>query len=179
MSIILPSSVNYRESLPALPEGCQQINVAASPINGQTFSSGQQIIFDFLNRGFLIPDSIYISYTYTLNKDVTTSVSSLIGCPVYTSFSRLDLQIGSMTVDSMQNYNVMMNMLSNLTLSVAEKYGLQASFGYQSANTPPSLEELDGCLFEANTGTAISGTFAGPLMSMNGSKCSAYWLDFI
>ncbi len=59
-----------------------------------------------------------------------------------------------------------MNMLTNLTLSVSEKYGLQASFGYQSANTPPSLEELDGCLFDAGNGTSITGTFAGPLMSI-------------
>lgn len=166
MSIVLPTSVNYRESLPTLPEGCQQINVGASPINGQQFSAGQQIMFDLLNRGFLVPDSMYISYTYTLTKDLTASVCSLIGCPVYTSFSRLDVQVGSQTVDSMQNYNVMMNMLTNLTLSVSEKYGLQSSFGYQSANTPPSLEELDGCLFDAGAGTSITGTFAGPLMSI-------------
>ncbi len=95
MSIVLPQSVNYKDSLPTLPEGCQQINVGASPINGQQFSAGQQIMFDLLNRGFLVPDSMYISYTYTLTKDLTASVSSLIGCPVYTSFSRLDVQVGS------------------------------------------------------------------------------------
>ena len=32
MSIILPNSVNYKEGLPTLPEGCQCINVATSPI---------------------------------------------------------------------------------------------------------------------------------------------------
>lgn len=167
MSIVLPTSVNYRESLPTLPDGCQQINVAASPINGQQFSAGGQIIFDFLNRGFLVPDSIYISYTYALTKGADTHVSRLIGCPVYTSFSRLDLQIGSQTVDSMQNYNVMMNMLTNLTLSVSEKYGLQSAFGYRGVDAIPTLEQLDGCVFAAATGvTDFSGSFSGPLMSM-------------
>ena len=135
-------------------EGVQSINVAASPVNGQIFSSGQQIIFDFLNRGLLVPDSIYISYTFTNTKSDATHVTSLIGCPVYTSFSRVDVQIGSMTVESINNYNILMNMLSNLTLSVSDKYGLQTAFGYRGpTNTPgepdtPSLEQFDGAVWE-------------------------------
>ena len=168
MSIVLPSSVNYRESLPSLPEGCQQINVASSPVNNQVFNSGDSIIFDFLNRGFLIPDSIYISYKWTATLTAGTNTPKLIGCPVYTPFNRLDLQIGSMTVDSMQNYNVMMNMLSNLTLSVSEKYGLQSAFGYNKADgtdAVPTLEELDGRTLI--TGAAnLTGSFSAPLMSL-------------
>ena len=148
MSVILPQSINYQESLPTLPEGTQQINVATSPVNNSTFREGEQIIFDLLNRGFLVPDSMYISYTWTATLGDIAHTPKLIGCPVYTPFNRLDLQIGSQTVDSMQNYNVMMNMLSNLTLSVSEKYGLQSAFGYNRAdgdNTAvPNLEELNG-----------------------------------
>ncbi len=165
MSVILPNSVNYKEGLPTLPEGCQQINVGSSPINGQTFSSGQQIMFDLLNRGFLVPDSMYLSYYFTLTTDVNTRTPTMIGCPVYSSFSRLDVQLGSQTVDSMQNYNVMMHMLTNLTLSVAEKYGLQSSFGYQGATAVPSLEDLDGKFFTAGL-TTYTGSLAGPLMSI-------------
>ena len=32
MSVILPNSINYKEGLPALPEGTQQINVSANPV---------------------------------------------------------------------------------------------------------------------------------------------------
>jgi len=172
MSVILPSSVNYRETLPALPEGVQSINVATSPVNGQIFSSGQQIIFDFLNRGMLVPDSIYISYTYTNTKTDATHVTSLIGCPVYSSFSRVDVQIGSMTVESINNYNILMNMLSNLTLSVSDKYGLQTAFGYRGpTNTPnepdtPSLEQFDGAVWQAGLGPTQTGSFSAPLMTM-------------
>jgi hypothetical protein len=159
MSIVLPTSVNYKESLPTLPEGTQQINVSANPVNGQTFTAGQQIYFDLLNRGFLVPDSMYIAYNYALT---SAANAEIIGCPVYTSFSRLDVQIGSQIVDSMLNYNVMMNMLTNLTLSVSEKYGLQSSFGYFKDTAVPTLEQLDGRQCTLNE----SNDFAGPLPSI-------------
>lgn len=160
MSVILPNSINYREGLPSLPEGTQQINVSANPVNGQTFTAGSQIYFDLLNRGFLVPDSMYIAYNYT---SVNLVGAEMIGCPVYTTFSRLDVQIGSQIVDSIMNYNVVMHMLSNLTLSVAEKYGLQSSFGYFNNGTSvPNLEQLDGRLLTVNE----SGNFSAPLMSI-------------
>lgn len=159
MSVILPNSINYKEGLPALPEGTQQINVSTNPVNGQTFTAGQQIYFDLLNRGFLVPDSMYIAYNYTLTSLVG---AEMIGCPVYTTFSRLDIQIGSQIVDSIMNYNVVCHMLSNLTLSVAEKYGLQSSFGYQNNTSVPNLETLDGRLMTA----AETGSFSAPLMSI-------------
>ena len=116
MSIVLPHSVNYTEGLPSLPDGVQQIPVGSNPVNGQTFTAGQQIQFDLLNRGFLVPDSMYIAYTYALT---SAANAEWIGCPVYTTFNRLDVQVGSQTIDTIQNYNVVMHMLSNLTLDIA------------------------------------------------------------
>ncbi len=74
MSVILPNSINYKEGLPALPEGTQQINVSANPVNGQTFTAGQQIYFALLNRGFLV---LYIAYNYNLASLVNARVSSI------------------------------------------------------------------------------------------------------
>ena len=79
-----------------------------------------------------------------------------------TCFSRVDVQIGSQIVDSMLNYNVVMNMLTNLTLSVSEKYGLQSAFGYWKEGVAPSLEQLDGRQCLANE----TGDFSGPLMTI-------------
>ena len=166
MSLVLPQSVNYKESLPTLPEGTQQINVGASPINGQTFKSGDQIMIDFLNRGFLIPDSIYMSYKIALTLGDAAHTPQMKGCPVYTPFNRLDLQLGSQTVDSINNYNIIMNMLSNLTMSVSEKYGMQTALGYSpdgTLTTVPSLEQLDGRQF---TNAIKVANFSGPLMSL-------------
>jgi len=156
MSIVLPQSVNYSEALPSLPEQTVQIPVASNPVNGQTFTSGQQIQFDLLNRGLLVPDSLCISYTYTTTNLVN---AEMIGCPVYTTFSRLDVQAGSQTIDTINSYNILMNMMSNLTLSVSDKYGLQSSFGYFASTGVPSLEQLDGRLLTANE----TGTFSAPL----------------
>src|ERR1700676_2694222 len=156
MSIVLPHSVNYAESLPSLPENTHQIPVGASPVNGQTFTAGSQIQFDLLNRGFLVPDSMYISYTYLSANAAATA--ELIGCPVYTTFSRLDVQVGSQTIESIQNYNVIMHMLSNLTMNVAQKYGLQYAFGYLGSAGVPTMEQLDGRVLTINE----TGSFSAP-----------------
>lgn len=156
MSVVLPNSVNYKEPLPALPENCQQIPVAASPVNGQTFGPGQQIQIDLLNRGFLVPDSMYISYSYAFTNAVN---AELVGCPVYTPFARCEVQAGSQTIDTISNYNILMNMLTNVTLSISEKYGLQQAFGYNNSTAVPTLEQLDGRILILNE----TGSFSAPL----------------
>ena len=175
MSIVLPSSIDYTNALPSLPDNTQQIPVVSNPINGQTFSAGQQIQFDLLNRGFLVPDSLYIRYTGAITTAGTAPTalpsSFMVGCPVYTPINRLDVQVGSQTIDTIQSYNVLMNMLSNTTLDVAQKYGQQASFGYialtsgTTTNAVPTLEQLDGREIPWASGTSTYSVGA-PLMSV-------------
>ena len=164
MSVVLPNSINYTEALPSLPDNTQQIPVVASPVNGSSFTSGAQIQFDLLNRGFLIPDSMYLRYTTTVTNTGAFQVYQ-IGCPVYNPFTRLDVQIGSQTVDTIQSYNVLMNMLTNLTLDVGQKYGLQAGFGYLNNTSVPTLEQLDARDLGA-VATTQSYSLGGPLMSI-------------
>lgn len=159
MSVILPSSVSYGESLPALPDNTQCINITAAPTNGASFSSGQQIFLDLVNRGFLVPDSMYLAYSYALTSLVG---AELIGCPAATSFNRLDVSVGSQTIDTIQNYNIFYHMLTNVTYDVAQKYGNQAALGYFNSTAAPSLEQLDGRVCVANE----AGSFAMPLISL-------------
>lgn len=159
MSVILPSSISYGESLPALPDNTQCINITGAPVNGATFSAGQQIYFDIINRGFLVPDSMYLSYNFTLT---SLANAELIGCPAATSFNRLDVQVGSQTIDTIQNYNIFYHMLTNVTYDVAQKYGNQSSLGYFANTGVPSLEQLDGRLCTLNE----TGSFALPLVSI-------------
>ncbi len=160
MSVILPSSISYGESLPALPDNTQCINVASAPTNGASFTAGQQIYLDLVNRGFLVPDSMYLSYSYVSANAAATP--QMIGCPAVTSFNRLDVQVGSMTIDTIQQYNIFYHMLSNVSLDVAQKYGNQANLGYLGATGIPSLETLDGRLL----GVDETGSFAFPLVSI-------------
>ena len=165
MSISLPHSVNYQEQLPALPSEAQTINVAVNPTNSSSFTAGSQIQLDLINRGFLVPDSMYLSYDYSLTQ-ATAATAEMKGCPLYSSFSRLDVQVGSQNIDSIQSYNVLMGMLTNLTYDVAGKYGMQSALGYgPSTAAAASLETLDGRLFNTTVGTE-TGSFSGPLMSI-------------
>jgi len=165
MALVLPSSVDYKDSLPALPDSAQQIPVASSPVNGSSFSSGQQIYFDLLNRGFLVPDSMYLSYSYSAV--CGSSATSWRATPVYSAFNRLDVQIGSQIVDTIQNYGLVCHLLVNTQYDVAQKYGMQQCFGYDPSSNlavVPSLEELDGKIIPASTTT--SGSLSAPLISM-------------
>lgn len=172
MALVLPSSVDYKQSLPALPDAAVQIPVAASPINGSTFSAGQQIQFDLLNRGFLVPDSMYISYSFAVTSGV--GATHWRATPVYSAFNRLDVQIGSQTVDTIQSYGLVMHLLTNLQYDVAQKYGLQSAFGYDpnpNSTAAPSLEELDGRLVPASSNPVTPtvgsiGSLSAPLVSM-------------
>ena len=159
MSVILPSSVSYGESLPALPDNTQCINITAAPTNGASFSSGQQIFLDLVNRGFLVPDSMYLAYSYVL---ASAAGAELIGCPAATCFNRLDVSVGSQTIDTIQNYNIFYHMLTNVTYDVAQKYGNQASLGYFNSTSVPNLEQLDGRVCVINE----AGSFAMPLISL-------------
>jgi hypothetical protein len=160
MSVILPSSVSYGESLPALPDNTQCINIAAAPTNGATFTGGQQIFLDLVNRGFLVPDSMYLSYSYLSANAAATP--ELIGCPAATSFNRLDVQVGSMTIDTIQQYNIFYHWLTNVSMDVAQKYGNQAALGYLGNAGVPTLEQLDGRQLTINE----AGSFALPLVSI-------------
>lgn len=160
MSVTLPTTVNYADKLASLPDATQSISIAAAPVNGQTFTAGQIINFDLLNRGFLVPDSMYLSYTYTSANAAATP--QLVGCPAYTSFSRAEVQIGSVTVESINNYNLLMHFLTNTTLDIAQKYGLQSAYGYNTDTGVPTLEQLDGRLLTINE----TGSFSAPLMTV-------------
>jgi hypothetical protein len=162
----LPSTVNYQEQLQAIPKNTQCINIATAPSNGASFVSGNQIYFDVVNRGFLDPQSVYISYTYTVAS--TVSGQEIIGTPVYQPFNRCEVSIGSVTIDQIQNYNLVMNTMVNGTFSVAEKYGQQSSYNWyrnDSASTGnvPSLEQLDGHLC---TVSGEVGTMSAPLFTI-------------
>lgn len=157
----LPPTVNYAEVIPSLPENAIKYSVALQPINGSSFGTGgQQIQFQFPNRGYFIPDSLYLRY-----KSVTTVSAAtahyMLGTPCYTPFQRLETQFGSVTVDSINNYNQVAHILTNCTLDVAQKYGMQSAYGYTGVAAVPTLEELDG-RYIANAG-GDNTTFSCPL----------------
>ena len=157
----LPNSVNYAEPIPSLPENTQKYSVSLQPVNGQTFTvAGNQIIFQFPNRGYLIPDSIYLRYKLVTAN--ATSASNMLGCPFSAPFQRLETQFSSVTVDSINDWNQVNHILTNLTMDVAQKYGMQSSYGYTTSPTP-TIEELDSRAIPAAGETIY---LAGPVPCM-------------
>jgi hypothetical protein len=157
----LPNSVNYAEPIPSLPEASVKYDIALQPVNGQSFAmGGQQIIFQLPNRGYLDPQSIYIRYRATIAN--ATTASNLLGCPYTAPFQRLETQFGSVTVDSINDYNQVNHILTNCFYDVAQKYGQQSSFGYTTSPTP-TIEELDSRSIPVAGEVA---SFAGPLPCM-------------
>jgi len=163
----LPASVNYAESLPSLPENATRYSVALNPTNGSTFAPSSQIQFQFPNRGYLIPDSVYLRYKLTWTAATTAmSTNSLLATPFFTPFQRLETQFGSITVDSINNYHQVCNMLTNTTMDWAQKYGNQINYGYGIISTPATTEEMDGRAIAAAATASASVFLAGPLPSL-------------
>ena len=157
----LPSSVNYAELIPSLPENATKYSVTLQPVNGATFSlGGQQIIFQFPNRGYLIPDSVYLRYKLVTAN--ATTASNMLGCPFSAPFQRLETQFGLVTVDSINDWNQVNHILTNTTMDVAQKYGLQAGYGYSTSATP-TIEELDSRAIPATGDTVF---LSGPVPCM-------------
>lgn len=152
----LPRSVAYGEPMPSLPADARCDDVVLRAVNGASFSANQTAIFDFNSTGFIDPASIYLRYNYEIT---SAGVSSMIGTPVYAPFARLAVLSGSTMIESQQNFNQTANILTNLGLDVAQKYGLQSSYGYKAETGVPSLEELDGRVCTANE----TGSFGGVL----------------
>ena len=160
----LPSAINYQEGLAVLPENTQNFNVACVPVNGGAIGPSSQIQVDLGNRGFLDPASLLIRYkiTYSVANTVTGYV---VGTPVYTPFLRLETLVNSNTVESINNYNTVCNLLTNLQLSVADKYGQQTAFGYEEPVAPVQLEELDGASM-ISSGTTVTRWYSAPLIGL-------------
>ena len=135
MSTVLPKEIDYTPAA-SLPEGTQCNSIVSSPVNGQTFGPSSIIQFDLVQRGYLVPESMYIRFRNTTTFPATAGANNAIkGTPVYSLFSRLETIVGSQVVESIQNYNQLSNMLVNCRMNYAQKVGLSNAFGYSDATS--------------------------------------------
>jgi hypothetical protein len=166
----LPKSFNLSEPIPSLPDGAMSQLISCRPISGSNFTQQQIIEVDLGNRGFCDPKSISIRYKVLVNTDV--SGAALIGVPVYTPFQRVSTLVGGASIDTINQYNQVAQVLINGRYSVADKYGVQSGFGY--TNTTGNVQFLDGRAFGASLGDAdAAATFsvAAPLIGTLLTNC--------
>jgi len=166
---VLPKEINYRSAI-SLPEGTQSNSIVASPVNGQTFQPSSIIQFDLVQRGYFVPESLYIRYRARVTGGTAGAQTNWIrATPAYTFFSRLETIVGSQVVESIQNYNQLCNMLVNCRMNYAQKVGLANSFGYTIADTVANQGNFGLALASNGTGNLANGynlvgaTAAAPL----------------
>jgi hypothetical protein len=168
----LPSAINYQEGLAVLPENTQNFNIACVPISGSSFGPSSQIQVDLGNRGFLDPASLLIRYKIVYTVAATTATGVQIpGTPVYTPFQRFETLVNSNTVETINGYNAVANMLVNLQLGASEKYGQQSAYGYENtAAAPYAMEYLDGAVIDTGAATTVNRFYSAPLLGLLGGS---------
>lgn len=149
---VLPRQVDYSERPPQLVEA-KNLTQKLAPVNGSTFSANSQIIFDFPARGFLDGKSLYLSYNISLaGLGSDAAKSGVCACPAYAPIQRLDIFFNNQLVDTVNDYNQVCSMWSNVYLGVNEKYGVQSALGYADATaTTATLDEIDGRVVVTST----------------------------
>ena len=163
----LPASVNYAEPMATLPENTQSFSVVSQAVNGATFGPSSQIIVVLGNRGFLDPASLYFRYkvTWTSPGLVAAATAWVVGTPVYTPILRLDCLVNSQTIETINNYNTVCNMHTNLALSVADKLGQQYNLGLALllATHSPTKTQMAGHLLQLLTVEVLQMPFVTTL----------------
>lgn len=157
---VLPKEINYR-SVVSLPEGTQSNSIVNSPINGASFTPSTIIQFDLVQRGYLVPESMYIRYKLTTTGGTAGVNTNFIrGTPVYSFFARSEVIVGSQVVESIQNYNQLCNMLVNCRMNYSQKLGLASAFGYTSNAAGTYAFDLNAA--SVNGGNLSTSTLAAP-----------------
>lgn len=158
---ILPKEINYKSAV-SLPEGTQSNSIVNSPINGATFGASSIIQFDLVQRGFMVPESMYIRYKLTTVGTAAgvAGANFIRGTPVYSFFARSEVIVGSQVVESIQNYNQLCNMLVNCKMNYSQKLGLSYPFGYTSAAAATYAFDLNAA--SVNGGSLSTTSAAAP-----------------
>jgi hypothetical protein len=165
----LPNLINYQEPLLMMPPNTTNRLVACVPTGSGSFGPSSQIQLDLGNSGFLDPASLCFRYKITYTTQVLAGGLGVPATPAYVPLQRFETLVNSTSVEQINNYNVVANMLTNLRLSVSEKYGQQAGLGYEVIALPstpavPSLEQLDGFTStNATTATTVTRYYSAPL----------------
>ena len=149
----LPREVEYRvSSLPA--EVSTSAYVSRAVNGGGNFTTGTQVQVNLIqNRGtYLIPSSVYATFSINVTAD-QNDTNILLGLPGCSVIERSDIFANSSSIDTINNYNGIVNMLYNGKLGVSEKMGLSKCLGNEFVEN--ACSEVDSRTITAGTGANI------------------------
>jgi hypothetical protein len=164
---VLPTEVNY--SKPAeLPSSTRCLSLVSIPQQGSgSFTSGQQVTFPLVQYGYIVPDSLVVSAVIQYTTDAGAGLTGVLGsCPASAWVQRLDTQINSQTIETINNYNSVYNMLVNAKMTPTDKLGLSKPFGLTfstseaDATSAPGLSNGDAATIATGAGVkTVRGSF--------------------
>ena len=148
----LPREVEYRVS--SLPAEVSTSAYVSRAVNGSSFTTGQQVQVNLIqNRGtYLIPSSMYATFNINVTADGAVD-NVLLGLPGVSVIERSDVFANSTSIDTINNYNGIVNMLYNGKLGVSEKMGLSKCLGNQFVEN--ACSEVDSRTITAGSGATI------------------------
>jgi len=176
----LPKEVEYNRPHASVSPDTTSLNVIVRPSNGQVFQPGGDIItFDLPSRAFMNPASLVLrgvmSSTVNAANDANIVLSAAPGAAW---IQRVETQISGQTVESINAYGQLYNLLVNTKLGFSERMAMQTELMTGSAATPatsivvPAAGNLNSYLLPTATGT-FANSFAIPLGCLL-SNCTNY-----
>jgi hypothetical protein len=133
------------------------------PSNGQSFSlgnSGSLVQFDLNSSDYFMPDSLMITYSYKVSGGANGEITQQRAVPYTSIIDRLEVIMGSQSLQTIPQFNQLSNMVTNLTHSVSNKQGLAISHGYKTfSKFCPTTAHADGAVHLKDA----SGNVGGPL----------------
>ena len=148
---MLPREVQY--SISSLPSEVSTAAYVSRAVNGSQFTSGQQIQVNLIqSRGtYIVPSSMYCSFN--INVTAGAGDNAILGLPGCSCFQRSDVFANSTSIDTINNYNSILNLLYNGKLSVAQKMGLSKSLG--NSFTEDECNQVDSRTIVGGSGANI------------------------
>lgn len=161
LTIEVPKEINYAQGLPSLPPNTVNTSIVIAPTQSGTITQGSIVQFDLPSSGFADPGTFYLRYKVNITNGAT--VTSWLGTPAVAPIAKLEVLIGSTPFQTINNYNMVYNMVTNLQMNVAQKFGC-SNLGYLDS-TAATLNNVNGGYIASAAGST-STSYSFPLMSV-------------
>ena len=174
----LPKEVEYNRPHASVSPDTTSLNVIVRPSNGQTFQAGGDVItFDLPSRAFLSPASLVLRGVMTSTVATADDTNFVLGAaPGASWIQRVETQISGQTVESINSYGQLYNLLVNTKLGVSERMAMQTELmtgtGVANAVIVPSAANISSYALPSAAGAQTS-PFAIPLGCLL-SNCTNY-----
>jgi hypothetical protein len=143
----LPKEVEYNRPHASVSPDTTSLNVIVRPSNGQVFGEGGEVInFDLPSRAFMNPSSLVLRGVIRTEVAAADNVNVILGAaPGAAWIQRVETQISGQTVESINSYGQLYNLLCCTKLGFSERFAMQTELAtgdaVTSANGQPTASQ--------------------------------------